>query len=374
MRRVAFLALLAAAGAWAEEPVAEVTAAAPHWGFAAMPLVNFSSDTGLGLGARAKAQRLLGADGPTGVSLEAQAYGSTGGTQLHFLSVDVPSLAGSQWRLDALAGYFRNVGAHYYGLGDHPRLAEGTGDTFVESTPVARVRTRRKLVRALSLQLGYRLFVQDVTASETSQLRREVPFGNRGGAFSELAAALAWDTRDDELVPSRGVLVETSVRSTLRLLGSSGDSVGVFASAAGYQPIARGWLVAARVAVDAAWGDVPFNRQGDFGTLLSGFLVVAGVGGGLSVRGLLQSEYVGKLKLVSNVELRFPLLAFQLFSQQLALSGVAFVDAGQVNGGALRLGAGGGLRILWGKFFIVRLDAGYAEDRVRFYADFGHVF
>jgi len=343
-----------------------------HWSFAATPLLNFSSDAGLGFGGRAKLERLAGDVEPYWMSLEAQAYGSTGGTQLHFVSVDFPSIAGSLWRVDALGGFWRNVAAHYYGIGDHPPQVEG--DTFTETSPVVRARARRRLTRALSLLLGYRFMYQLIDAAPDTRLAREAPFGVHGGAYPEVAAGVVWDTRDDELAPARGLLLETSVRSTLQALGSAGNSAAVFCSASLYQPIADGWLLAVRLALDAAWGDIPFNREGDFGTLVSPALVVAGVGGGLSVRGLPQGEYVGKLKLISNVELRFPLFGFQLFGERLATSAVAFVDAGKVDLGAVHLGAGGGLRIRWGRFFLVRLDAGYAEGGVRFYADFGHVF
>jgi len=345
----------------------------PRWRFAAMPLTNFTSDTGLGFGARAKLERQANGVTPHALSLEAQAFGSTGGMQLHFLSVDVPQLAGSAWRIDALAGYWRNPTAQYFGLGDHARMPEG-GERYVESAPIFRTRARRKLTDALSVVVGYRWAWQLIGAGGESRLVRDAPFGWNGGSYSELAAGLAWDTRDDELSPSRGLLLETAVRSTLRVLGSSGDSVGLYSSAAVYLPVGEGWTFAARCALDATWGDVPFNRLGDFGTLLSPFLVVAGVGGGLSVRGLVQSEYVGKLKLLGNAELRFPLFGFPLFGERLAVSGVAFADTGMVDLGTPRIGAGGGLRIRWGKFFMVRFDAGYAEDRVRFYADFGHVF
>jgi len=345
--------------------------AAPRWSFAAMPTFNFSSDTGFGFGARGKAERLAHGTEPYWLSLEAQLYGSTGGTQMHFLSADMPAIAGSKWRVDALLGFRRNVAARYYGDGANP---EDDDTAYTETAPVARLRARRSLPNHFSLQLGYRAFLEHIDAPDGSRLQRDQPFGSRGGAYSELAAGLAYDTRDDEWVPTRGVLIETSVRATSHVIGSAGSAIGFFGSAAGYQPIAKGWLLAARVAVDATFGDVPFNRQGDFGTLISPFLVVAGVGGGQTVRGLLQSEYTGARKLVTNLELRFPLWAFTFFGQQLALSGVAFADAGQVDLGKVHLGVGGGLRIRWGRFFIIRLDAGYAEDRVRFYADFGHVF
>ncbi len=371
MIRAAFTAALLAGAA----AIAEDGPPPAHWGFAAMPTFNFSSDTGVGFGARGKAQRFANGAEPYSLSLEAQLYGSTGGTQMHFLSADAPALLGSPWRVDAIAGFQRNVAARYYGLGEHPRRAEDDDATlYTQTAPLLRVRARRALFSRLSLQLGYRAFFESIGAPAGSLLERERPFGILGGPYSELSAGLAWDSRDDELAPTRGVLLETAVRTTSQLIGSTGNAVGVYASAAGFQPLVKGWLLAARVAVDVAFGDVPFNRQGDFGTMTSPFLVVAGVGGGLTVRGLLQSEYVGARKLVTNLELRFPIVALDFCSQQLALSGVAFADAGQVDQGVVRLGAGGGLRIRWGRFFIVRLDAGYAEDRVRFYADFGNVF
>ena len=366
--------VLLAAEAFAQAPQAELTQAQPHWGFAGTPLFNYSSDTGVGFGARGMAQRRVEGASRYSLSLEAQAYGSSGGTQLHFLSIDVPSIAGSAWRLDALAGYYRNAAAHYYGLGNHPRVSEEALESHLESAPVARLRARRTFLGHASLQLGYRMFYQSITAPERSLLAREAPFGSGGGAFSELSLGLAWDTRDDELAPTRGVLLETAARSTLKALGSTGNAAGFYASASAYQPIRSGWLIAARVAVDGWVGDVPFDRLGDFGTLLSPFLVVSGMGGGLTVRGLVQSEYVGKVKLVGNFELRFPLGGFDLFSRRVTFSGVAFADAGQVDGGPARLGIGGGLRIRWGQFFLVRMDAGYAEDRARFYLDFGNVF
>lgn len=363
-------ALLLATSAFAQEEVE-----APHWSFAALPTFNYSSDTGFGFGARGKAQRLASGADPYWLGLEAQLYGTTEGTQMHFLSADMPSIAGSAWRVDALAGFRRSVAAHYYGLGDHPRRSEDDDDTvYTETAPLVRMRARRMLVSHASLTVGYRAFFESIGAHPGSLLAREAPFGIAGGNYSELSVGFAWDTRDDELVPTRGVLIETSVRAAAKFLGSTGNSAGFYAAASGYQPLMKGWLLAARIAVDATFGDVPFNRVGDFGTMTSPFLVVAGVGGGLTVRGLLQSEYVGARKLVTNFELRFPIIAFDLCSQQLALSGVAFADAGQVDSSPVKLGAGGGLRIRWGKFFIVRLDAGYAEDRVRFYADFGNVF
>jgi hypothetical protein len=366
------VALLIAGRASAQEADVVDAAPAPHWSFAALPTFNFSSDTGVGFGARGKAQRLANGVEPYWLSLEAQLYGTTLGAQMHFLSADIPSVAGSQWRLDALAGFKRDVAAHFYGA---ERADETDPSTlYTDTAGIVRVRAQRPLWSHLALRMGYRFFYTDIDVRQGSRLEQARPFGIAGGPYSELSLGLTWDTRDDELVPTRGVLIEAAVRGAAKFLGSAGNSAGVYAAASGYQPLMPGWLLAARIAVDATFGDVPFNRAGDLGTMTSPNFITAGIGGSTTVRGLLQSEYVGARKLITNVELRFPIYAFTFFKQNLAFSGVAFVDAGHVDPGPVRLGAGGGLRIRWGKFFIVRLDAGYAGDGVRFYADFGHAF
>jgi hypothetical protein len=61
---------------------------------------------------------------------------------------------------------------------------------------------------------------------------------------------------------------------------------------------------------------------------------------------------------------------------------LGFLDSGRVwargfpdpPGPNIRWGAGGGLRIGWGKFFVIRIDAGASPGELRFYADVGHIF
>src|SRR5207237_883657 len=71
---------------------------------AAMPLTSYSSDTGLGFGARAFARR-LGDGEELPVKLEAQAFGTTYGQQFHFASLEVPHAFGTRMRLELLGGY-----------------------------------------------------------------------------------------------------------------------------------------------------------------------------------------------------------------------------------------------------------------------------
>ncbi len=366
-------------------PIAE-TVSAPRYASAAVPLVSYSSDTGLGLGLRGFIQRRAVDAEPYVFSLEAQGFASTGGAQFHFAFLDVPKLAGGSLRLDVLAGYNRNSAAPYYGIGNHPALASDAPaplDTYVEEYPVLRARLRGALWRSLLAMGGYRLLLQHVAAEPNSHLARDSPLGVDGGAYAEASLGLGWDTRDDEMEPTRGAVLEATARATAVPLGSRFVSAGAFLSAAGYQAIGARVVVAGRVALDAAWGDVPFDRLQDFGSLLTPFFLLSGVGGGLTVRGLRQSEYVGRTKAIANAEIRWQFAEVDLWRERIRLSSVAFADAGRVWQGpdppalaafGVHAGAGGGLRIAWGKLVVLRADVGFAEGAARVYADFRHVF
>jgi outer membrane protein assembly factor BamA len=368
-----------AAALGASEGAEQATVAAPSLSYAAFPLVGYSSDTGVGLGVRGVMQRA-----PS--SVEGQAFATTDGAQFHFLFLDVRRLAGSSFRLDALAGYRRDPSAAYYGIGNHPVPASGLPDaldSYSEETPVLRIRLRRPIWGDLSALAGYRFLLQHVSYDPASLLATQSPLGVKGGNYGEVSLGLAWDTRDDEMDPSRGWLVEATVRGTAPASGSRYTSAGAFASASAYREILPALVVAGRAAVDGAWGDVPFDRLQDFGSLVAPFFQLSGIGGALTVRGLRQSEYVGHAKAVANVELRWRFAVLHVLSRDVRLSSVAFADAGRVweQGpdqvpflDSVHAGAGGGLRIAWGKLVVLRADAGYAEGGVRVYADFRHVF
>ncbi len=328
---------LALAATWAHAQDARFTAAA-------VPLTSYSSDVGLGFGARGIAKRLAEGYAPYQASLEAQAFATTGGVQFHFLSLDLPRLLGSPYRVELLAGYRRDVAAPYYGIGNATRpdpAAASTLYTYDEESALARARVRRTLVGPLSVLLGYRFIAQAVRAKPGSLLARDAPFGSGGGRYGELALGLAYDTRDDELAPNRGVLLEAAARATAAALGSEGSSAGFFLSASAYRELAHGLVLAARVAGDGTVGEVPFDRLGDFGSLVTPFFLVEGVGGALTVRGLMQSEYVGRAKAIGNLELRYRIFDTTVFGHAFGLGAVAFVDAGRVFNPGEPLASGG---------------------------------
>ena len=133
-------------------------------------------------------------------------------------------------------------------------------------------------------------------------------------------------------------------------------------------------------------GDPPFYELPRFGALMPR----DGPGGGWSVRGIPRQRYSGKIKLIQNLELRSIFWRFTVRSNRFAVGAVAFLDAARiwadwrrtelagesVDGGTIKVGTGGGLRVRWGETFLVRFDGAYSPtDRTTgFYVDVGHVF
>lgn len=148
-------------------------------------------------------------------------------------------------------------------------------------------------------------------------------------------------------------------------------------------------MLALRGAADLGFGPMPLLAL----STLGGYSSFAGPAGSSGNRGLPYGRQIGRTKLLANVELRSVFARFHLRRQQFGLGAVAFVDAsrvfaslletdGGVNGGPpLRFGFGAGLRILWGRAFVFRMDVGISpraavDGRTSFQGTFslGHVF
>jgi outer membrane protein assembly factor BamA len=199
-----------------------------------------------------------------------------------------------------------------------------------------------------------------------------------------LDAGLLWDTRDHDLVPSRGVFHEASLRFTPDPR-SDVSYAGATVALRFYRPLYRDRLVlAARVMGDMLFGDPPIYELARHG----GLFPMPAPGGGSGVRGVPMQRYHGKVKLLSNLELRARVLPLSVFGQRFNIGAIAFFDAGRVwsdftaserldgSGPGIKVGFGGGLRIQWGEAFLLRTDVAWSPDAdpIGFYFNVNHVF
>lgn len=390
----------AEAGAEAPPPSRGAAPSRAHDEWRILPALAYDADTGLQLGAFLQLARIEPDWPPYAYRLRAQAAlsllpGPTGlavAWQDHFLRLDVPHLGGAHRRLFADLQFTRVGNRGYFGLGSAaPATRPWEGLTpgtpayvaarryheYALAEPLARAVLLQRLAGPFEGAVGVTLSYPMVGIYPGSQLAEDAAVPPEGEVVHGLdprlrALALlgvAVDTRDQETVPTRGVY------GSLLLRGSPGAG-GAYG---GVTLTARTWLTvrprrltfALRGVFDALAGEVPLESLARYGGLAGDL----GPGGGHGVRGVPAGRYHGRTKLIVNVEARSFWGEVSIFGLTFDVGTVAFVDTGRVWAGFLKgvpgldapgldlaWGAGGGLRLLWGEAFVVRIDVAWSPE------------
>ena len=315
----------------------------------------------------------------------------------HFIRLDLPSLAGGRLRLTTTLAFSRRSNASYYGIGNESaadRGADVKAHQFDRIYPQVMARALVKLHGPLSLMLGGSFTYNWINIYEGSRLQRDLQSGDRvlldqlhgtgSHAMVLLDTGLVWDTRDHELIPSRGVFHEVSLRFTPHLTSEIAHGGATVALRLFRSLVGKNLVFAARVLGDVMWGNAPVYELARHG----GLSPMPAPGGGSGIRGVPVQRYHGKIKLVSNWELRARILPFSIKGRRLNLGAVAFFDAGRIwadfdspgrfdgDGPGIKYGLGGGARLQWGEAFMLRLDLAWSPDAdpIGLYFNINHVF
>lgn len=215
-----------------------------------------------------------------------------------------------------------------------------------------------------------------------------------GGLSSEVRAGLVFDTRDSESSPSRGLWVEGHVIVAPKFLGSSAHYSKFCVNWRHYVPIVRDKLTFAYRAVyqgffnnDAPWYMMPYY------TVVGPQFDRDGMGGFRTLRGIMLNRIQGLHTGIFNTELRWNFVNFRLLKQDITLCLSGFFEGGKVFkpydisfdalGTAtvgkdspeydlylfyvdnslqdrMHLSAGGGLRFIFNRNFVIALELGKA--------------
>lgn len=346
------------------------------WKPTAIPIVNFSSDDGTGLGLRAYLYDYDGESIPYRRSFSAQAFFTTGGKWVHRLQMDIPNFRPGH-RLEIEALFEKEEFANYYGelsdaevdslLGEVDADTRKKRTTFEQAYPKLRIMWIRNLRAPWRLRAEFQAGHSSITpnADEGSILRNLDPLGANGGTLFIAGSSLRYDTRDDYTNSAKGILEEFLIQYGI---GGGGDFNGVKLSYEHrhFLPLWEGLVFAHRAGADITFGNVPFYEE-------------LKLGGSSTVRGLAAARVRGQGRFLANGELRWQGLRLSN-RQQIYLGGLLFADAGQVfarrDGPSLddwRTGKGAGLRFYW-QSTIVRADYGSSGERTGLYITFSQVF
>ena len=389
-----FLSLLLLVSVAARPGLAQDAADSPTgFKFAGIPVVNFSSDEGVGYGARASLfNHADGTYNPYLYTLETQLFFTTKGRRQVVLFFDAPHLPGRRQRLTAEFRYQRFDPAPYYGLGNDSDYDEALTDTlsptFRHEDYYGFQRTRTSLwasyqrpLGPIKLLAGLGVVHSDITLYDGPTLLLTEPdlLGRDGGFTNYVKVGLLYDTRDFEPAPGRGDWTDLILEMSHNVWGSDYDYARLTFTNRHYITLAKNLVFAERIIFEKSWGDIPFYETTFTG---SSFKIEEGLGGSKSIRGQRLNRFAGPTKLFGNLEVRWRITSFTLLQQDLFIALSGFVDYGRVWRGDegftlsnLHLGQGVGFHGGWNETFIVTANFARSDEvNMAFYLSFGYLY
>lgn len=199
------------------------------------------------------------------------------------------------------------------------------------------------------------------------------PSGASGGTWAALRVGAVFEARDVPAYARKGLVEEIWWEEQLGPLSDARESRRLTLSHKHYLSILPHLVWAQRLVFDWLSGNWPFfiaERTGGEKELLA-------FGGLDSLRGIPPFRFQGPIKFLSSTELRFHLwfMNMRLLKSEWQWELAAFADLGRVLtsgetffGDAWHLGYGGGIRLLWGRDFVISFDlAVYRETYGGFY-------
>ena len=347
--RLTLVALLAMAGEARAAADAADGDASHAFESAVVPLLGGDTDIGFGAGVLGSLARLDPQARPFRWRLDGAAFATVKPRQLTryewpyqdvFAVYTHNGLFSPRVRFELRASYTRETDLRYYGIGNAsvaPAEDVAARDFFTRVHPAGRARARIPLSGPTSLVLGSTYTFSRLELDPSSRLARDQVGGSpqldalllvdRSHALHLFEAGLSYDTRENEIAPSRGQFHQLEVRlAPWQSERHPYRYAELHASSRVYQAIAGDRLVlAARAVGYLQIGDVPFYE-------LSRYDETSALGGAKGVRGIPKNRYYGKRKVFGNFEARSRLFTFRMGRN----------DVPARPGGLLRRGAGVG--------------------------------
>lgn len=397
--------------------------------FGAFPIVAFDQDKGFQLGALANIYDF----GKSGwypnprqqMYLEASWF--TKGSQLYVLSYDnrflIPGV-----RFSFAASFSNEKALDFYGFNGYESFYDKTLPTSYykmgRKVPYGKIDFTGKIVGKLYWKFGYHFKYFIIDEYQNDNLK-EVPGGktlfswykdlgfiaadeHKGGMTSAWRLGLCYDSRDIENAPTRGIWADAFMEWAPKWMGTNKPYGHYYAVMRQYIPfIKNGNLVFAyRASVQGFLGDPAFYVL-PYESVLGPGYDRDGFGGYRTLRGIMRNRIQGQAVCYFNTELRWKFLTVNVFKQELTFGANAFFDGGRVlkkyhttipsylptdipfphpdqldmhGVEKFHLTAGGGLRFILNKNFIIAVDYGRAINRQdngkggSFYVNTGYLF
>ena len=358
---------------------------ADYWFDVFYPKIYYTPTEGLTVGAYyAMIQPIrisdYGSPPPYRISLALDGQLSTSGSRILKFDVRAPGLANG-WRFSARLKASRLAKSNYFSLGNSTVYEK---DSITDTQPnfyrairtqyIFRAEAQRDLIGPLRALVGvkaenWRVSPPDGPSVIANDLANQLdPTIDVATSDVSFRAGLIFDTRDDEVAPTKGVVVGAGVGIADADLVGDLTYTRVNVTAHGYWSPSPLLILAAR-AVGQAMGGTP--RFGTYYLVEGGTRFYEALGGRATHRALRSNRFLGRDKLFGNLEARYTLAAIPTLYR---ISLVGFFDAGRVfesedfriTTEGVHVGGGGGLISQLGRAGIAGFTVGYGRDGVKF--------
>jgi endonuclease/exonuclease/phosphatase family metal-dependent hydrolase len=327
-----------------------------------LPIASYDTDVGFGVGLKTFYLNGFGAS----ESFDLLLFSSTGGERLAKLVFSIPDFEVRQGTvyplsLDMVVEYDKYLKNSFFGLGNASQFKDR--ETYTKEPIEFSALFGRGFSRNLVLEAGmkYRI-VRNFNYADTSLFAMTPPSLNQGTSSGfTVAVAARYDSRSSFIHPNRGDVVQLEVEYGRRGFLSDYDILKTSLSLQGYRPIfSPKTILALRISGQIAKGDsLPVHT-------------LPWLGGSKTMRGYPLDRYLDKVRILTTIEVRFPIVW--------RVGGIVGLDAGKVwdrpSAIDLRRWAYNGVFGLRFYFdtFVARADFGLSRETMGFYLDFGHSF
>ncbi len=300
---------------------------------------------------------------------------STSGSKQVTTEARLPNLVPG-WRFVLSFDAQRLARHNYFGIGND---TEFDGDNVFDSQKhfyrsdirrmFVRGEVQRAVVAGLRVLAGFhaeRWRVDTLSGPSLLAMDADPSLGINTGETT-VRFGLVFDTRDDEVTTSSGVLLQAIVGIADSTFAGDVSYTRKTLSAAAYVPVSGTLVLAGRVVGQSMTGSPPLASLHLTDAIDRPY---GGLGGARSHRGLAWHRFVGPDKLYSNIDLRYRVAGEpKVFS----LSVLGFLDAGRVFDAGdfrvtvddLHVGGGAGAIATIGRSGVIGLTLGVAEDGLR---------
>lgn len=206
--------------------------------------------------------------------------------------------------------------------------------------------------------------------------------GFSGGINNSVRIGLAYDIRDLEPNPRKGMFHDISYLLSNKTIGSEYDYTITTLTTRFYgMPLKKIFdaIFACRLSYSVKNGNIPFFSMNYMPTTDKH---IYGLGGDATMRGFRQSRFQGPVMAMGNFEVRYPFIDFKVGKTTFDLMVTPFVDFGRVYDKVentvledFKYSYGAGLRTAINQSIVFSFDFGSSEEeQMSLYMSYGHIF